>query len=387
MGEASTSRDRRLTEVDPARMEREPTPWDRGVYRRLISTELDEEQVERVLEPPRIYPNQREVLAVHWHPEYVPMELILQRYDKTFPSRTLDLVIPTQHNIFLTLDGYSGAEVDCHAREFNTKVQLLLHFSAGRLREADALKGMVAHTFKYRSSQLYDFIGTIVDPKLMPLFREAAARGAADERLLEFVRIQTRKFRELLETYREITPPEAIKNKLLTGYFDELRAVYVDNVIDRAQLVLRNVKKLVKRNFSLDYFFEVQEIIEETRALGGCIVVPHPEQFWPILLADYDLDGYEVWNPQSHQYTTFLVDVVNRLNRRRSRSERQLLIFMGDDTHLSTKVRDPRFVRPEKLGREVGVQPGWEDLEIRKSLSVGNFDRRRVIEEYTARLI
>lgn len=66
-------------------------------------------------------------------------------------------------------------------------------------------------------------------------------------------------------------------------------------------------------------------------------MIPHPEQFWPILLTGYDVDGVEVWNPQSHRYTNFLVSVLNEKNRRMDSSERPLLIFMGDDTHMSEK--------------------------------------------------
>ncbi len=47
------------------------------------------------------------------------------------------------------------------------------------------------------------------------------------------------------------------------------------------------------------------------------MVIPHPEQFWPILLADYDVDGYEVWNPQSREYTDFLIRALDNQNKRR----------------------------------------------------------------------
>jgi hypothetical protein len=364
----------------------ELTDWDFQAYRRLVSTELSQRELEKLITPPRVYPDQRVILAVHWHPEHIPLEVVMTRYRATFPGRTMDLVIPTQHNEILVLGGYAGVEVDCHARSFSTKVQLLLHFEAERIAEADALKGMIAHTFKYRSSQLHQFIDTIVNPKLAPLFREAAELGAAEDELVDFIRLHTGKLKGLLERNRDSTPPAMIKNKLLSGYFDQLRERHDDHLIDRAQLVLRNVKRLVKRDFSLEYFFEVEEIIEETRSVGGGIVVPHPEQFWPVLLAEYDVDGYEVWNPQSQQYTRFLIDVLIRQNRRRERGRRPLLVFMGDDTHLSTKLKDPRHLRPIKAHREVGVQSAWDEVAIQKCLSVGGFNRRSVIEEYMARL-
>jgi hypothetical protein len=63
-----------------------------------------------------------------------------------------------------------------------------------------------------------------------------------------------------------------------------------------------------------------------------------------------------------------------------------MLIFMGDDCHMGEKARDPRQQDPEKAGREIGVQPAWEDLSIGKSLIVARAGRQRVIEDYEARL-
>ena len=143
---------------------------------------------------------------------------------------------------------------------------------------------------------------------------------------------------------------------------------------------------MVKRNFALDYFYRTEEVIEEVRALGGCIVIPHPEQFWPVLLDDLDIDGIEVWNPQSFEYTEFLIDVVARLNRERGRSDRPILVTMGDDCHMGEKVKDPRHQDVIKASREIGVQPPWDDLNIRKSLIVSRADRSNLIREYRARL-
>jgi hypothetical protein len=148
---------------------------------------------------------------------------------------------------------------------------------------------------------------------------------------------------------------------------------------------VKAVKKIVKARFSLEYFYETREVIEEARSLGGGVVIPHPEQFWPILLDDLDVDGIEVWNPQSFQYTNFLIDVVYRQNKSSDR-RRRLLVTMGDDCHLGEKVKDPRYQDPAKAGREVGLQPMWEDLRIRKRLIVADQSRRRVIEEYRGRL-
>ena len=127
-------------------------------------------------------------------------------------------------------------------------------------------------------------------------------------------------------------------------------------------------------------------MIEEVRALGGGIVIPHPEQFWPILLAEYDVDGYEVWNPQSRRYTEFLIDVVNNKNSRVSNYSRRLLVFMGDDTHMSEKIKPPEAQNRTKAAREIGFQAAWEDLAIRKKLILAKMDRASVIREYAARL-
>ncbi len=122
------------------------------------------------------------------------------------------------------------------------------------------------------------------------------------------------------------------------------------------------------------------------RSLGGGIVIPHPEQFWPVLLADYDVDGYEVWNPQSREYTEFLINVLNKQNKTLYSKRRKLLVFMGDDCHLGEKVKDKDEQDPEKCEREIGVQPPWEDPSIVKSLIIGNQDKHNVISEYIARI-
>ncbi len=139
-------------------------------------------------------------------------------------------------------------------------------------------------------------------------------------------------------------------------------------------------------NQKVQYFYRTSEVIEEARALGAGIVIPHPEQFWPILLADYDIDGIEVWNPQSRKYTEFLISVINQKNRCSGFSKRNLLIFMGDDTHMAEKTRAPEVQDQEKAGREIGYQPAWDDLSIRKALIRAGASRRNVIQEYEARL-
>jgi hypothetical protein len=367
---------------------RDVTPWDEETYLRLISSELTEEQRQRVATPALVLPRQKNVLAVHWHPEFVPTDLIEARIEGTFPNRELELIIPTQHNQLLSRGEFSGVEVDCYSRGFNRKVQLLIHFHNSRLDRADRFRVMLAHTFRYRSHQLFEFISTILEPAYEDRLQEAAAKTGAEEDLVEFTRVHARKILKLYEQYEAQTPPEAIRNKLLTHYFEALRDEYDDHLVSHACMFLRAIKAVVKAHFSPEFFYATEEIIEEVRGIGGGIVIPHPEQFWPILLADYDVDGIEVWNPQSREYTEFLISVVGQQNRQnRAAPQSPLLIFMGDDTHMGEKVKPPRFQDSEKAKRELGVQPAWDDLAIRKTLILAETGRQRVIEDYRARLI
>ena len=371
--------------VDVDTIPREITPQDEAAYARITSTELTQEQKDRITVPPRAHPQQEEVLAVHWHPEFVPMDLIVRRVDAMYPNAANRLIIPTQHNVIMSLNGYSGVEVDCYSHGFNRKVQLLLHFTEEKAANASILNSMLDHTFKYRGSQLFDYMKSVVDPDLDDRAQEAAAATNTDADIVEFCRIHVAKLTRMVEDKWTETPRESIKNKLVRNYFDELRAIYGDRVINKAQVFLKAVKEIVKRHFSLAYFYRASEIIEEARGLGAGIVIPHPEQFWPILLADYDVDGIEVWNPQSQEYTEFLIKAVQRQNRLRNNG-REVLVFMGDDCHMSEKTKEPEHQNPEKAAREIGLQPAWDDLGISKSLIMHSISRAGVIQEYRSRL-
>ena len=369
----------------PKNIPEEVTDSDREYFFRVVSVDLNEEQRSRILKPPRIFPRQEAVLAVHWHPESVPMDLIAARIDAMFPHRRESLIIPTQHNEILNYDAYSGVEVDSFSGGFNQKVQLLLHFENANAEKADTLKKMLAHTFKYRSSQLYHFIHTITRP-VQERMEEAARRTGANDALIRFVQVYVRKIESLIDAHYNELPPPSMKNKLLRNFFDCLRPAYGDTLIDRAQTFLTAVKKEVKAHFPLRYFYRTSEIIEEARSLNAGIVIPHPEQFWPVLLAEYDVDGIEVWNPQSQRYSEFLIGVLNKKNRHRGPSHRRLLVFMGDDTHMAEKTRPVREQNPEKASREIGFQPAWDDLTIRKTLIMAGCSRKEVIREYKSRL-
>lgn len=379
-------RDGACAPVDLARVEREVTDEDRAAYLACVDTSLTPQQRAAVADPGKAYLRQECTLAVHWHPEFLPLDLIMERVRALYPNSGPELLIPTQHNELLTLNGYAGVEVDCYSRGFNRKVQLLLHFRADKVAQgADKLRSMLDHTFTYRSSQLSEFLDSLVVEGLAARRAKAAANTAASEDLVGFCQVFAAKLRTLLEENWADTPRAMAKNKLVRDFFDALRPRFGDRVVDKAQVYLKEVKRLVKENFSLRHFYRASEIIEEARGLGGGVVIPHPEQFWPILLADYDVDGIEVWNPQSQEYTEFLIHVVSRHNETR-RTKRPLLVLMGDDCHMGEKVKDPRVQDPEKSAREIGLQPAWDDMSIRKSLILCNMSRENAIEEYAARL-
>lgn len=371
---------------DPAACRDAITDEDRHSFEMIVSTDLNEEQIQRVVEPAQVYPQIEQVLAIHWHPEHIPMALIEQRIEHTFPRKINDLIIPTQHNAVTQYGEFMGVEVDCYSAGFNQKVQLLIHFPAEKAERASMLQSMLSYTHKYRSTQLFDLIETIITPR-HDRIALAVSRTGADEMLLGFVQTNVRKIDALLRERTGTLPQDALKNKLLRNFFDTLRPLYGDGYIERAQAFVRVVKRIVKAEFPMKYFYRTEEIIEEARSFGCGIVVPHPEQFWPILLAEYDVDGYEVWNPQSRRYSEFLIDTVARQNQGPGRRGRRILIFMGDDTHVGEKVKEPEHQEPAKVAREIGVQPAWEDPSIRKKLIIARMERKNVIDEYRQRLI
>ncbi|MCU0599766.1 MAG: hypothetical protein MUE70_10990 [Desulfobacterales bacterium] len=370
----------------PEDIPEEITPADEEIFSKITCFQLTPEQVKRITTPESCFPSEKSLLAIHWHPEFVPMDVVRRRINAMFPNISESLIIPTQHNVLMPWNEFSGVEVDCYSSGFNQKVQLLLHFKNENLQNADVLKSMLVHTFKYRSSQLFEYIHTITAPK-EDWVNKAANDTGSGASLARFARIYVSKIKVLLDRNIHRIPQDAIKNKLIRDFFNELRPVYGDRLINRAQIYLTAVKQIVKANFSNKYFYKTSEIIEEARSLNAGIVIPHPEQFWPILLADYDVDGYEVWNPQSRRYTEFLISVLNEKNKKRRPRQRELLIFMGDDTHMSEKVKDPAHQDPVKASREIGVQTAWDDFSICKQLICANIDKAKVIDEYRNRLM
>lgn len=367
-------------------VERGLTQWDRDTFQSLIETRITPSQAEAIGNPEARFPRQEYVLGVHWHPEHVPLGIIRNRIAAMFPGSEDELIIPTQHNQFLVWDDHAGAEVDCYSHGFNRKVQLLIHMRKDRLEQAGVLRNMLKHTLKYRSSQLFEYLDALCEKEWEERRQLAAARTGADEEVAEFTSLHAWKLKILLRENESVIPEDALKNKLVRNYLDCLRERFDPRMIHKAQVYAKAVKEVVKEDFPLTYFYSASEMIEEARSLGAGVVIPHPEQFWPILLRNYDVDGIEVWNPQSRQYTEFLINVVLDQNRRGYHKERPLLIFMGDDCHFSEKLRKPEERDEEKASREVGFQPAWDDLSITKSLIMAGISPRTVIDEYRSRL-
>lgn len=373
--------------VNSAKHNEDITDWDRQTFKEITSTHLSDEQEDTITIPEKTYPYQESILAIHWHPEFIPMRLIAKRVSSMFPNCRKSLIIPTNHNCISSFDNdYYGVEVDCFAEEFNRKVQLLIHFSKDNLKKANVFISMLNHTLRYRSKQFNELVNTILDDKLKDRIEEAVQETGADNELIDFVKCYTKKLKTLVLENKNDLPVEQIKNRLLIYYFEKLLEFYDAHIISQAKNFIKSVKSIVKQQFKCDSFYSVHEIIEEANHIGAGIVVPHPEQFWPILLAEYDVDGYEVWNPQSREYTEFLINIVNRQNRYKRASEKRLLVFMGDDTHMSEKIKDLKIQDKEKVKRELGLQPPRDDFKIQKSLGNADMTRSKIIDEYLNRL-
>jgi hypothetical protein len=59
---------------------------------------------------------------------------------------------------------------------------------------------------------------------------------------------------------------------------------------------------------------------------------------------------------------------------------------MGDDCHMGEKAKHPSVQNPAKASRQIGVQPGWTNLAVRKMLMKADMAKETVIAEYKARL-
>lgn len=364
----------------------EPTEKERVLFTSLVDRTLAPWQLEQVRTPRHKEPTQRSVLATHWHPEFIPMPIIMERIDAMYPNRQDELIIPTQHNVLMELNGFAGVEVDCFDASFDEKVQLLLHFKAESIREAHTLRTILAQTFAYRATQLYALLEALEQAHPALIDRAVRHSGATAEIICTMSRCATC-LRTLIEQEEGSYDPDALKNRLIRDFIDAVQPFSNAETRATAHSYLRAVKGVVKERFDYSNLHAAHDIIAETRALGGCIVIPHPEQFWPVLLADYDVDGIEVWNPQSQRYTEFLIATVNRRNSGLSASDKKTLLFMGDDCHLSEKTRPLAVQDPLKAAREVGLQPAWDHPLIRQHLLAAHSSRNEIITQYRERLL
>jgi hypothetical protein len=108
-----------LISMIPAGVPAEITPAEEKIFFQITSSELTDAQKQGILTPAKVLYQQERVLGVHWHPEFIPMDLIRSRIEATFPNRREELIIPTQHNELMTYGSYVGVEVDCYASGFN----------------------------------------------------------------------------------------------------------------------------------------------------------------------------------------------------------------------------------------------------------------------------
>jgi hypothetical protein len=360
--------------------------FEKLAFLNIISEDLSSGQKKDLINPPKIFADEKNLLATHWHPEFIPLEIAAERIKNTFPNAINKLIIPTQHNVLMQYNGYSGVEIDCFSPEFNRKIQLLLHFGKIDEIKSEKLKLIIEHTFKYRSKQLFDLIESLSGKPESIRILKAVENTGVGKNVVDFVRVQSKKLMSLINENIIDMPPLAIKNKLVRNFLDEITSFYGERMIGIAQIFVKAVKEIVKAEFDNSYFYSTSEIIHEARLLNAGIVVPHPEQFWPVLLAGYDVDGYEVWNPQSREYTEFLMQVVLEQNKTRKFKERPILAFMGDDTHMGEKARPLELRDIIKAEREIGVQPAWEDPDIKKVLIRTGYSKERIINEYRARI-
>jgi len=364
----------------------EVTERDKEALIRITSTKLSEAQKARIVTPSQRQRRQELVVALHWHPEFIPMDLIRERIDTMYPAKKDELIIPTQHNDFMTYDSvFSGLEIDCFSDEFNQKVQLLIHLRTDRLQNANVLKSMASYTFKYRSMQLYAFMDSFENHDANKIEDAVRATGA-DDNIVAFTTRAVGKVRSMLDTTDEDIPAQMIKNKLLRNFLDTYRLEFGDSFINRAQAFLQAVKHEVKADFPNHFFYRTREVIEEARSLGAGIIILHPEEFWQILLAEYNVDGIEVWNPQSRRYTDFLISIIGQKNEALEKGKRKLLLLMGDDTHMGEKIKEPEAQRMDKAKREVGLQEAWTEMEINKKLIMAKMTKVDMMREYRDRI-
>ncbi|MDR1486590.1 MAG: hypothetical protein LBT62_01150 [Deltaproteobacteria bacterium] len=355
---------------------------DIEVFERLTSITLSEQEKTLAIIPDHIAPEEKRLMALHFHPEWVPLELIERRLQRSFPHATDRLIIPTQHNMILPLEPWAGVEADVYVPEYQQKIHLLIHLKSSVLKRAGVFQAMIERTFRYRASQLMDILQALTNPD--EAMSAELKKSGLDAKALQIAGRFSQKLFNLIQT-REILSTkrsEMLKNRLLVDFMTARGCYFPPKTLERALAVVKIVKGLVKRRLNPNCFYAARELIEEARSLGAGVVIPHPPLFWPALLDDLDVDGWEVWNPSTPNQTIFLIDCLARMSQVRPK----LLAFMGDDTHMSSKIRPNLAEDKRSLLREIGFQPPWQQPKVMEALKAAGQSRDRTLDEYRARI-
>jgi hypothetical protein len=355
---------------------------DWRIFNGLTAIGLTAEEEARATTPERVDEAERHVLALHFHPEWVPMGMVDSRLKRAFPNAETRLAIPTQHNQLQELDGFTGVEADVFAHEYGIKIQLLIHLKSDRLKNASAFPAMIQKTFQYRALQLLDFLDLLVEPD-KAMQKDIKKLGYHSQTIKMGKRMASKLRRLVIESGVIGTPrAEMLKNRLLTDYIAKKGAPIDGESMDRLLSFVKQTKNLVKARVDPSRFYPARDLIEEARGLGAGVIIPHPPRFWPALLDDLDVDGWEVWNPSTPDHVLFLIDCL----KRRKKIKRDLLAFMGDDTHMSSKIRPDISDKKESIKAEIGFQPPWVLEDVKAALKDAGQSRERTINEYLSRI-
>ncbi|MDR2444151.1 MAG: hypothetical protein LBE31_11610 [Deltaproteobacteria bacterium] len=355
---------------------------DRQVFDRLTSISLSETEKELAITPDFTAPGETTLMALHFHPEWVPLDLIEKRLARAFPDAVDTFVIPTQHNKILTLGQWAGVEADVYCPEYGEKIHLLFHFKKSALQKAATFQTMMEQTFRYRALQLLEILSALTKPD------ESMAKGikksGLDSQALNLAGTFAARLSNLIADPDHFDPHRSpmLKNRLLTDFILERGLEIPSAMLDRALSVVSLVKAMVKKRIDPSRFHTAREVIEEARSFGAGVVIPHPPLFWPALLDDLDVDGFEVWNPSTPKHTLFLIQCLGRSQAQ----GRKLLPFMGDDTHMSSKIRPELSDEKSGKSREIGFQPPWCLPEVKSALAALGHSRERTMNEYRVKI-
>ena len=353
------------------------SPAELECFKKLTSINLNDQATFLAGVPSQLAPKEQELMALHWHPEWVPIELIESRIHKAFPVATNSLVIPTQHNQVLTSGAYAGVEADVYAKNYGQKVQLLIHFKADKMPKAGVFIKMMERTYNYRAHQLMEILDALIGPGAACELSTAAVSMEA----VKLACLYAHKLKFLILEHKILgsEADELLKNRLLTDFIGGSAKNFSPELVGQALAHINAVKKGVKSQMRPEQFYSPEEVIEEARSLGAGVIIPHPPKFWPILLSELDVDGWEVWNPSTPKHTIFLIEALKRHNETHAK---KLLAFMGDDTHMSAKIRENYGTEKKGAEREIGFQPPWADPIVAKSLKEAGQSRQKSLDAY-----